>query len=109
MLEWLKERRRAATIATGPMTPRAVAKPAGKYGALQKYLQDRYANTVVLSLDQIEDLLGFPLPEEAKTDPKWWTEDEASAHPSQSLAWTSAQMTVQPNLAAHIVAFERAP
>ena len=45
------------------MTPRAVH-TTNAYGLLQKYLQDRYSNTVVLSFEQIEDLLGFKLPDE---------------------------------------------
>ena len=31
----------------------------GKYKALYEYLDNRYANTVVLTFAQIEDLLGF--------------------------------------------------
>ena len=34
----------------------------GTYQSLYEYLEHRYANTVVLTFAQIEDLLGFPLP-----------------------------------------------
>ena len=33
----------------------------GKYKSLYQYLENRYANTVVLTFAQIEDLLGFTL------------------------------------------------
>jgi hypothetical protein len=35
----------------------------GTYTSLYQYLENRYANTVVLTFAQIEDLLGFPLPD----------------------------------------------
>ncbi len=34
----------------------------GEYKSLYEYLEHRYANTVVLTFAQIEDLLGFTLP-----------------------------------------------
>ena len=44
----------------------------GKYRSLYQYLEHRYANTVVLTFAQIEDLLGFTLPDSARVDQKWW-------------------------------------
>jgi hypothetical protein len=44
----------------------------GKYKALYQYLDNRYANTVVLTFVQIEDLLGFALPDAARVDHAWW-------------------------------------
>ena len=38
----------------------------GKYKALYEYLNNRNANTVVLTFAQIEDLLGFKLPDSAR-------------------------------------------
>ena len=46
----------------------------GKYLLLYKYLENRYANTVVLTFAQIEDLLGFPLPDQARCQREWWTD-----------------------------------
>ena len=43
----------------GPVMP-------GKYKLLYQYLEHRYANTVVLTFAQIEDLLGFTLPDSAR-------------------------------------------
>ena len=41
----------------------------GGYGSLQKYLTTRHADAVVLTFAEIEDLLGFPLPDAAWVEP----------------------------------------
>jgi hypothetical protein len=74
------------------------------YQALQKYLTDRYANMVVLTFAEIEDILGFDLPSLARRQEEWWT-DPASL---QSDCWNSAQRTAVPNFAAQTVRFTRA-
>lgn len=79
----------------------------GEYQLLFKYLRDRYANRLVLTFAQIEDLLGFPLPEVAARDLEWWSSDKVAARSPQSLAWTSASRTAAVNLGARIVVFER--
>ena len=43
-----------------------------KYRGLYEYLENRYANMVVLTFAQIEDLLGFTLPDSARVDLGWW-------------------------------------
>ena len=76
-----------------------------EYRALYTYLEHRYACVVVLTFEQIEALLGFPLPEPARTERGWWTEIvDPQRHCS---AWTEAGRTAAPNLAAGIVTFER--
>ena len=81
---------------------------AGIYGPLYQYLEHRYADLVVLTFGQIEDLLGFALPAPARTDSEWWTNSaEATASPHHSEAWVSAHRTAKPNLPAGNVAFER--
>jgi len=102
-------------FATETARPVAVAQPtqdmtrsAGKYGLLYKYLRDRYANRVVLTFAEIEDLLGFALPDPARFQPEWW----AGAGPitprsAQSDAWTLAHRTAVVNLAARSVVFDR--
>jgi hypothetical protein len=81
----------------------------GAYAALHKYLSSRYADAVVLTFAQIEDLLGFPLPDPARLDSSWWAAAAPGATPSvQSQAWTLASRTAAPNLSAEIVLFERA-
>jgi hypothetical protein len=87
---------------------RACSMP-GKYKALYEYLEHRYANTVVLTFAQIEDLLGFTLPDAARVDPAWWANnDQNDTPPPQSRSWTLASRTATPNLQAQTVVFERA-
>src|SRR6202790_918480 len=96
---WLKKNRQKAD---------GTAK-AGKYQLLYQYLEKRFANTVVLTLTQIEDLLGFALPESAHIDQQWWANDaDDGQRDSQSRSWTLASRTATPNLQAQTVAFERA-
>jgi hypothetical protein len=76
------------------------------YRFLQQHLEGRYADTVVLSMGQIEDLLGFALPAHARTDPDWWTNAGGDLAP-QSDAWRSAHRTARPNLKAGNVVFDR--
>jgi hypothetical protein len=81
---------------------------AGPYRLLYEYLEKRYADTVVLTLQQIQDLLGFALPEPALTDPAWWS--NTGGRTSEALwsdAWTLANRTARPNLRAMTVIFER--
>ena len=82
----------------------------GKYVLLQKYLENRHADVVVLTFAQIEDLLGFGLPPLARTDHAWWTlrETKVKGKP-YSDAWTQAGRTATPNLQARTVIFERTP
>ena len=84
-------------------------KPAGIYGSLYEYLEHRYADTVVLTFGQIEDLLGFVLPALARTDPAWWTNaaKEPAAPPDFPDAWRLAHRRATPNLPAGNVVFER--
>lgn len=84
---------------------------AGEYQRLYVYLRDRYANCVVLTFAQIEDLLGFVLPEPARREAEWWGLGDASSapHSEQSASWTLASRTATVNLAAQRVVFERAP
>jgi hypothetical protein len=112
MLGWLKRRgwpaqdEPKAREQTPPPPRRRIS---GKYQPLFQYLDDRFANTVVLTFAEIEDLLGSTLPEEARRQPEWWTNTAAGGHPpNHSDSWTLANRTARPNLLAQIVAFERA-
>ena len=79
-----------------------------EYRPLEKYLRDRYANIVVLTFDQIDDVLGAQLPESAHRLLAWWTDTDANGAPSeQSRAWTQAGRTALPNFHARTVRFER--
>jgi hypothetical protein len=79
---------------------------AGQYKALYKYLDERYANTVVLTFAEIEDLLGFSLPDLARLQQEWWTSAD-SAPATHSCSWTLARRTAKANLSAQTVVFER--
>ena len=88
--------------------PHPPAVPA-EYLPLQKYLENRYADVVVLTFAQIEDLLGIALPGRARLEQEWWAgvaSNETSA--TQSLAWIQASRVATANLPACIVKFERA-
>ena len=47
----------------------------GPYLLLYTYLDTRFADTVVLTFAQIEDVLGFALPAQARLQAAWWTAD----------------------------------
>jgi hypothetical protein len=80
----------------------------GKYQFLYKYLDARYADKVVLTFGQIEDLLGFALPAPARADAAWWAKvPEDTAEPHCSVAWTLARRTAKPNFNAGHVVFDR--
>ena len=113
LLDWIWMKRRGST-ASDEATPevdvakRHGRKTAGKYRFLYEYLEHRYANTVVLTFGQIEDLLGFTLPDLARTHQEWWTMGELpTAEARCSDAWILASRTATPNLMAQTVAFER--
>ena len=91
---------------TIPRWDRVAPQVPARYLPLYKYLEHRYASTVVLSFAQIDALLGFALPDVAHRDYAWWTPDGAvtKAHCS---AWTAADRTASPNLVAENVLFER--
>ena len=81
----------------------------GKYKSLYQYLENRYANTVVLTFAQIEDLLGFMLPDSARVHQEWWAKaDPNDTRHLHSRSWTLASRTATPNLRAQTVVFERA-
>ena len=80
----------------------------GKYQLLYKYLEARFADRVVLTFGQIEDLLGFALPDVARADASWWiTAPEGASGPQWSDAWVLAHRTAAPNLLARHVVFDR--
>ena len=112
MLDWMK--RRASTVlherdvrADPPKLP--VRAMSGKYLLLYKYLENRYADTVVLTFAEIEDLLGFTLPDQAHARQEWWTDAAVSgAGLNYADSWVLASRTAIPNMLAHTVSFARA-
>jgi hypothetical protein len=80
----------------------------GEYLALYTYLENRYADAVVLTFREIEDLLGFALPDEARVRHEWWANDNLdTVKANYSQSWLRARRAAKPNLAAGTVIFER--
>jgi hypothetical protein len=78
------------------------------YAPLIAYLSGRFADTIVLTFAEIEDLLGFALPAAAHVRAAWWLNDDDGEEPSpQRAAWGRANRTATPNLFARTVRFER--
>jgi hypothetical protein len=118
MWKWIKRREfiaRYLTTSDAPaaeqllgMALRRAAGVPGKYAPLHQYLANRYADSVVLTFAQIEDLLGSALPDGARARDEWWTGADSDADTSScSDAWILAGRTARPNLLARTVAFER--
>ena len=113
MLEWLRRRwlpapsRRQDSVAP-PRARGNERQMSGSYTLLHTYLDTRFADTVVLTFAQIEDVVGFALPAEARLQPEWWTDARRDAAPHHSDSWTLARRTAVPNLTAKIVSFARA-
>ena len=107
MLNWMKRR--------GPITynvreTASDARPvmSGRYLLLYEYLHNRYADTVVLTFGQIESLIGFALPDQARLNRQWWTSaNETAAGTNHSDSWILARRVATPNLLAQTVAFAR--
>lgn len=118
MWKWIKRRQLIARHLTTSDAPaaeqrlgmairRAVRVP-GKYAPLHEYLANRFADSVVLTFSQIEDLLGSALPDTARAHQEWWTSIDSDGDKSScSDAWILAGRTAKPNLLARTVAFER--
>lgn len=110
MLEWMKRRRpaRHKELETDAVNAEA-SLVSGRSAPLHKYLDDRYADAVVLTFAEIEDLIGFALPELARVSKDWWTTPDPNATRSRFAdSWIQANRTARPNLGARTVAFDRA-
>ena len=117
MWKWITRRRLIARhVATSDtpaaehmrIAPRRAARVSGKYAPLHEYLANRFADSVVLTFGQLEDLLGCALPDPARVQHEWWTSTDINAGKSSySDAWILAGRTATPNLLARTVTFER--
>ncbi len=110
MLEWMKRRRPARRLELEADAAHAEGSVgSGKSPPLHKYLDDRFANAVVLTFAEIEDLAGFALPDVARLSNEWWTAPDPDTTRSRFAdSWIQANRTARPNLAARTVAFLRA-
>jgi hypothetical protein len=106
---WMAPWQRLMTAAAPEPAVRTVPRPqrrlGGTYHPLHAYLHGRFADTTVLTFEQIESLLGFALPERARTHDEWWTGHDEDAGPSE--AWLLAGRRATPNIHAGIVSFDR--
>jgi hypothetical protein len=110
MLAWMRRRQSMAEISQPePAVPnRQRSTMAGKYVQLYTYLENRFADTVVLTFAEIEDILGFTLPDPARLREEWWTSpDPNTPKPQFSDSWILANRSARPNMRALTVAFER--
>jgi hypothetical protein len=118
MWKWIKRQAliaRRVTTSDAPAAernkgrvPGRAGKVSSKYASLHEYLVNRYADSVVLTFGQLEDLLGCALPDSARVQHEWWTRtDKDAGRGSCSDAWILAGRTARPNLLARTVAFER--
>jgi hypothetical protein len=97
----------AAASADVPAAAKRLSVPR-EYLSLHKYLDNRFADTVVLTFGEIEDLLGFRLPDPARLQLEWWANRGADGTSSaQSCSWIQASRIATANLQARTVAFER--
>lgn len=62
-----------------------------KYNPLKKFLQSSNENVIQLSFSQIEDILGFTLPDSARIHDAWW---RAKDH-TQAKAWLDSGYKVK--------------
>jgi hypothetical protein len=118
MWKWFKRRAliaRQSAAVDAPVAERNTSRMPGKtakvpsrYASLHNYLANRYADSVVLTFGQLEDLLGSALPDSARAQHEWWTSTDRDADKSScSDAWILAGRTAKPNLLARTVTFER--
>jgi hypothetical protein len=107
----LLERRAAASEGSDVIPARTLLSGRSKaspFRGLCEYLEKRFADTTVLTLQQVQDLLGVPLPDPAFTDPAWWSNIGMGASDTLwSDAWTLANRTARPNLRASTVIVQR--
>jgi hypothetical protein len=97
---------RGGDAVTVGVVGRPLRRDATPYAPLSSYLERRHASYVVLTFEQIESLLGFPLPPPASTEQEWWTGQTGDVD-GHIDAWALAERTATPNLSARTVAFTR--
>jgi hypothetical protein len=110
MLSWFKRRRRPEPSVVVPPVEPAVPQGLGMSKAfvgLYDHLRNRYADTVVLTFSQMEDVLGAPLPASARRDLAWWNSETAENF-EHTNAWRLASRSAVANLMAQTVMFDRA-
>jgi hypothetical protein len=78
-----------------------------RYDALRHYLANQGKGAVTLTFREVEKILGFSLPDSARTHRPWWAnEDRVNTRHTQSRAWTAIGRTATPDLVNETVRFE---
>jgi len=110
MLEWMNRRQPARHTELELVAGDAEgAATSARSAPLHKYLNERYADAVVLTFAEIEDLVGCALPERARLSNDWWTTPDSDETRSRfANSWIQANRTARPNLHARTVLFDRA-
>lgn len=83
---------------------RSRAAKRGKYAPLHRRLAGLTGDVWRASFREIEDVLGFALPDSARLYPAWWSNGDRHSH---ALAWVAAGFVVRPRLDDQTVLFER--
>jgi len=78
------------------------------YAELNAHLNARGNSDVSLTFEEIEGLLGVPLPSAARLHKEWWTDGDPDGAAPQLSAWLQAGLKAHANLFARSVSFERA-
>jgi len=79
-----------------------------QYDPLYKWLSDANHKSVNTTFEQLEKLLGFPLPVTAKTRPQWWSNEQSNkTRHVQCKAWIDAGFRAHPDLNKQVVIFTK--
>lgn len=92
-----------ATLTKHQATPPQAPTP-GKYSSISQHLQTAQS-PLTLTFEQVEVILGFPLPQSARKHRAWWS-NTTTGH-SQASAWLSQGWTVS-SVDADQVTFQKA-
>jgi hypothetical protein len=52
----------------------------GKYEPLTRYLERAHSDSIDVDFSQVEDILGFPLPQSAYRHQAWWANQADGSH-----------------------------
>jgi hypothetical protein len=81
----------------------------GKYAPLFEYLQSLGGDVWDSSFSEIEDIIGFRLPNSARIHRPWWSNDTGAGH-SQAMAWcVPGWKATKVNLPTESITFVRSP
>lgn len=79
-----------------------------KYDPLYKWLLEAKGRSVTATFKELEQLLGFTLPETARERPQWWgNELSQDTRHTHCKAWIDAGFHAHPDLAKHAVVFKK--